>query len=46
MLFTFFISLLIGIAFFFLPIVIGMTLFFILSKKFRDGVNRRDEDLI
>jgi hypothetical protein len=46
MLLAFLIGLLIGIAFFFLPIVIGMALFFILIKRFRDGINRRDEDSI
>jgi len=41
---TFLIGLLIGIAFFFIPIVVGMAILFILIKRFRDGINRRDED--
>jgi len=46
MLLALLIGLLIGIAFFFLPIVMGMALFFILSKRFRDGIDRRDEDFL
>lgn len=44
MVITLIIGILIGIVVFLFPIVIGMALFFILVKRLKDEIDKKDED--